>query len=198
MTALCVRIDRTEMIQMPDRILLETPFLRCIDRDGWFFAERPRIDGVVAIVAVTAERRLLLVEQPRVPVSARVIELPAGLAGDDPGHGGEALEVAAHCELIEETGYRAGRLEPLGRCPTSPGMVTEVLAFFLATDLEHVSAGGGIPGEQIQVHEVPLDEIAVWLRQREHEGRLLSATLFAGLALAGIPCGPLPPAPQGK
>jgi ADP-ribose pyrophosphatase len=175
---------------MPDRILVETPFLRCIDRDGWFFAERPHIDGVVALVALTPERRIVLVEQPRVPVGAQVIELPAGLSGDDPGSHGEGLESAAQRELLEETGYRAGRLELLGRCPTSPGMVTEILAFYLATELERVGEGGGVEGEQIKVHEVPLDELGAWLRRQETDGRLLSATLFAGLALAGIAVGP--------
>jgi ADP-ribose pyrophosphatase len=178
------------MIPMPDRILVETPFLRCIDRDGWFFAERPHIDGVVAVVPVTSDRRLILVEQPRVPVGARVIELPAGLSGDEAGSRGEGLESAARRELIEETGYRAGGMELLGRCPTSPGMVTEVLHFFLATDLERVGDGGGVEGEQIRVHEVPLDQLGPWLRRQEADGRLLSATLFAGLALAGIAVGP--------
>jgi ADP-ribose pyrophosphatase len=176
---------------MPDRILVETPFLRCIDRDGWFFVERPNITGVVAIVAVTRDRRIILVEQPRVPVRASVIELPAGLAGDEPELGDEGLEAAAQRELMEETGYRAGRLELLGRCPTSPGMTSEVLSFFLATDLDRIGDGGGTGAEQIRVHEVPIAELAPWLRQRESEGRLLSATLFTGLALAGITVGSL-------
>jgi ADP-ribose pyrophosphatase len=178
------------MIPMPDRILVETPFLRCIDRDGWFFAERPHIDGVVAVVALTTDRRIILVEQPRVPVGAQVIELPAGLAGDEPGASGEGLEGAAARELVEETGYRAGRLELLGRCPTSPGMVTEVLHFFLATELRRESEGGGVAGENIVVHEVPLAELGSFLRRREAEGCLISATLFAGLSLAGLTLGP--------
>jgi ADP-ribose pyrophosphatase len=170
---------------MTDRIVADTPFLRCIDRDGWFFVERPNATGVVALVALTREGRLVLVEQPRVPVGGMVIELPAGLVGDEPGHGGEALESAAGRELVEETGYRAGRLELLARCATSPGMTSEVLTFYLATELDKVGPGGGTGDEQIRVHEVPLAELRTWLRRRESEGVVVSATLASGLFFAG-------------
>ncbi len=80
---------------MPDRVIAETKYLRFIDRDGWFFVERPNASGVAVIVAVTDEGRLLLVEQFRAALNQKVIELPAGLAGDDsrarqrgPGDGG--------------------------------------------------------------------------------------------------------------
>src|SRR2546430_304695 len=108
------------MRKMPDRILVETPFLRCIDRDGWYFVERPHGIDVVVMVAVTHERRLLLVEQTRAPVRAPVIELPAGLVGDEAEHKGEPLETAAARELTEETGYRPGKLTLLSRVATSP------------------------------------------------------------------------------
>src|SRR4051795_4180036 len=112
---------------MPDRILLETPFLRCIDRDGWYFVERPNATAVVALVALTPAGRLVLVEQPRVPVGGSVVGLPAGrggggacgvgvrrgVAGGAPARGEEDLGPPPGRELIEETGYRAGRLELL-------------------------------------------------------------------------------------
>jgi ADP-ribose pyrophosphatase len=170
---------------MTDRILAETPFLRCIDRDGWSFVERPNATGVVVIVALTREERLVVIEQARVPMGGRVIELPAGLVGDEAGHAGEGLEGAAGRELIEETGYRAGHLEMIARSATSPGMTNEVVTFFLATELEKVGPGGGTGDEQIRVHEVPLRELRGWLRRRETEGLLTSATLASGLFFAG-------------
>jgi ADP-ribose pyrophosphatase len=170
---------------MPDRVLAETPFLRCIDRDGWGFVERPNARGVVALVAVTREGRLVLVEQRRVPVGASVIELPAGLVGDEAGRASEGLEVAAGRELIEETGYRAGRLEIIARCPTSPGLTSEILLFYLATELDRVGPGGGTADEQIVVHEIALPELRGWLRRREAEGVLVSATLGTGIFFAG-------------
>ncbi len=170
---------------MPDRILLETRFLRCIDRDGWYFVERPNATAVVALIALTPAGRLVLVEQPRVPVGGPVVELPAGLVGDEPGQGDEDIESAAGRELIEETGYRAGRLELLARSATSPGMTSEVIAFYLATELEKVGPGGGTAEEQIQVHEVAPAELRSWLRQREQAGVQISAVLASGLFFAG-------------
>jgi ADP-ribose pyrophosphatase len=168
-----------------DTILAETRFLRCIDRDGWSFVERPNATGVVALVAVTRDGRLVMVEQRRIPVGGAVIELPAGLVGDEPGRGGEVVEAAAERELIEETGYRAGSIELIARCATSPGVTSEIVSFFLATELEKVGPGGGTDDEQILVHEVPLPELRGWLRARESEGILISATLATGLFFAG-------------
>jgi ADP-ribose pyrophosphatase len=172
---------------MADRILVETKFLRCIDRDGWFFVERPHSQGVVTVVPVTSDRRIILVEQFRPPVGCNVVELPAGLVGDEPGHDGEGLEAAARRELLEETGYDARSLIPIANCATSPGVVNEVASFFLATDLVKVHDGGGVVGENIRVHEVPLAEAAGWLRQRAAEGKLISAKVYAGLYFAGAP-----------
>lgn len=169
---------------MSDRILVETKFLRCIDRGGWFFVERPNASGVVTVVPVTNDRRIVLVEQFRPPVARQVIELPAGLVGDEPGHHGEALEAAARRELLEETGYDARRLKPIAECVTSPGVVNEVASFFLATDLVKVGDGGGVPGENIRVHEIPLAEVGDWLAQRAVTGVLISAKVYAGLYFA--------------
>jgi ADP-ribose pyrophosphatase len=169
---------------MADRILVETKFLRCIDRDGWYFVERPNATGVVTVVPVTADGRIVLVEQLRVPVGRRVIELPAGLVGDEPGHDKEVGEAAARRELIEETGYDARQLLPLAECPTSPGIVNEIASFFLATDLVKVGDGGGTADEQIVVHEVLLTEADAWLRARAAEGKLISVKVYAGLYFA--------------
>ena len=111
---------------MADRTLAETRFLRFVDRDGWSFVERVSATAVVMIVAVTDEGKLVLVEQPRPPLGRRVIELPAGLVGDEPGQANEALEDAARRELLEETGYAASSMERLATCATSPGMTNEL------------------------------------------------------------------------
>lgn len=167
---------------MPDRVLVETKFLRCIDRDGWFFVERPNASGVVTLVPVTDDGRLVLIEQYRPPVKRNVIELPAGLVGDE--HELETLEAAAHRELREETGYDAGRMSLLATCATSPGVTNEESNFFLATKLTKVGTGGGVQGEEIRVHEVALTDVRSWLAQREATGILVSMPVFVGVLFA--------------
>jgi ADP-ribose pyrophosphatase len=170
---------------MSDRTLAETPYLRFVDRDGWAFVERPGITGVVMIVAVTDDQRILLVEQPRPPMRSTVIELPAGLAGDEPGMAGEALAEAARRELVEETGYDAATMELLGGCATSPGMSNEIITLFRARGLRKVNAGGGVGGERIVLHEVPLGDVHAFLQARAAGGTPVSIKVYAGLYFAG-------------
>jgi ADP-ribose pyrophosphatase len=165
---------------MPDRILAETKYLRVIDRDGWTFVERPNASGVVAIVAVTDDGRLVLVEQFRRPLGRRVIELPAGLVGDEPGASTDLI-AAAHRELIEETGYDAAKLVFLTAGPSSAGLSNEVISFFLATGLRRVGAGGGVADESIVVHTPALAGIRDWLAEREREGMMIDPKVFTGL-----------------
>jgi ADP-ribose pyrophosphatase len=100
-------------------VVAQGKFLRLQSIDGWEYVERGNASAVVGILAITDENRLLLVEQYRPAVGKRVVELPAGLAGDSKEHRGERPEVAAERELLEETGYRAGELVYLeaGRAP---------------------------------------------------------------------------------
>lgn len=170
--------------RMPDRVLAETRYLRLKERDGWAFVDRPNAHGVVVIVPLTPERRLLFVEQHRPPIGGRAIEFPAGLMGDEPGQQHEDAVEAARRELEEETGYRAGSLRLVSTSATSPGMTDEMVRFVLAWDLVKVGAGGGIASEDITVHEVPLAEARAWLNERERQGCVLAAKVFAGLYFA--------------
>jgi len=111
-----------------------------------------------------------------------VIDLPAGLAGDGPGS--EELVTAARRELIEESGYDARRFTLLAHAPTSPGLTTEVVSFFRATGLKKIGAGGGIEGEQIQVHALKLDRAHAWLRRRSRKGVHIDCKVYAGLYFA--------------
>jgi ADP-ribose pyrophosphatase len=163
-------------------VLAAGRFLRLVRGDGWEFVERVRATGVVAIVAVTTAGELILTEQFRPAVAGRVIDLPAGLAGDGPRT--EELATAARRELIEETGYDARRLTLLAQAPTSPGLTTEVVSFFRATGLKKVAAGGGVEGEQITIHAVQLDRMDAWLRRRSRAGIQIDCKVFAGLYFA--------------
>jgi ADP-ribose pyrophosphatase len=164
-----------------DRILHEGEFLRLKRRDHWEYVERANARGAVIIVALTPDDELLLVEQPRFPMQANVIELPAGLVGDIAGEEDEALEVAGARELEEETGYRPARLEFLAAGPPSAGLANEMISFYRAYDLIRIDAGGGDDSEDIIPHVVPLAEVESWLAAREAEGRLIDPKIFSGL-----------------
>ena len=170
--------------ESPREVLAEGLFVRLVRRDGWEWAERTNNSGVVAVVAITAEARLVLVEQYRAPLEARVLELPMGLSGDLAHAAGEDFREAARRELLEETGYEAGRLELLAEGPTSSGLTSEILTFFLATGCRKIGHGGGDESEEIEVHVVPLDRADAWLEQRRAAGVVLDPKVYAALYFA--------------
>ena len=165
---------------MSDEVLGEGRHLRLVRRDGWEFVARPEITGIVVILAVTDADEVVLVEQWRPPVAARVVDMPAGLVGD---RGDEPFEAAARRELEEETGFFAERLEPLTEAAPSAGLSTEVITFYRAHGLERVGAGGGDETEDIEVHLVPRAGIGTWLEEKRAHGVLVDAKLYAGLYL---------------
>lgn len=160
-------------------------FLRLVSRDGWEYAERVGVGGVVVIVAVTPDDRLVLTEQERPAVGARVIDLPAGLAGDEPGQADEPLPEAARRELLEETGWACATLDWLFEGPPSPGTTSEILTFFRARGLERAGRGGGVGNECIEVHEVPVDGVRGWLSRAAGPRRLIDPKVHAALSLLG-------------
>ena len=157
--------------------------LSVVARGKWEYATRNTRRPAVGIVAVTDGRKVVLVEQFRPPVNARVIELPAGLAGDQAGAEQEPLLAAAQRELLEETGYQAAAWTELAGGYSSPGLTDELIVLFLAEGLTKVAAGGGDASEDITIHEVPLESAAQWLSdQRKPVDLKLYAGLFAAQA----------------
>ena len=152
-------------------------YLSLVERDGWEYATRAH-PVVAVLVAWLVDRRLLLVEQFRKPVENTVIELPAGLVGDE---GEESVFEAGHRELVEETGYAATSLTEIMRCPTSAGMTDETAVFLAASGLERVGAGGGDASEAITVHAVARDEIDTWLRTQLDRGKAVDSKVFTAL-----------------
>ncbi len=165
----------------PRRTIGESKYLRLVLSDGWSYVERINASGVVCIVACTAENNVLLIEQFRPPVESTVIEFPAGLAGDLEEVADESLEAAARRELLEETGYQARTLTQQAVVASSAGLTSEVITMFLATGLEKVAAGGGDESEDIEIHEVPLDDAHDWLAHAQSNGKLVDSRVYAGL-----------------
>lgn len=151
------------------------------ERDGWEYASRRHRSDVVIVIAVTAQRELLMVEQYRIPVQASTIELPAGLVGDITAHSDESLQQAAMRELEEETGYRAQSLQLVLSGPTSAGLTDEQVHMFRAHGCQQTGAGGGDASENIKVHKVPLTELPQWLHDRQKQGQQLDPKIFAAL-----------------
>lgn len=151
----------------PEQIMWEGRFITAKTRGKWEYVSRSR--GIsAAVILALHDGAVVLVEQFRVPLGCNCLELPAGLIGDETT--GEAPELAAARELEEETGFRPGRIENLGRFYSSPGMVSESFHLMRALDLERVHAGGGVEGENITVHVVPLAQIESFIAAKRDEG----------------------------
>lgn len=156
-------------------------FLRVLRRGRWEYVSRADATGVVAVVAMHDDGRVVLVEQRRAPVDATVMELPAGLVGDTSDE--ETMIEAARRELLEETGYAARAWRRLGTAATSPGLTDEAITFFLATGLSKDGLGGGVEGEAIRVHEVGLSELPGWLDYTNECNVRMDMKTLAGLKL---------------
>ncbi|HYG48336.1 MAG TPA: NUDIX hydrolase [Allosphingosinicella sp.] len=141
----------------------------------WEFVSRTRGVGAAVILAVD-DGHAILVEQYRVPIGKRCIELPAGLVGDE--EEGEEAAAAAIRELEEETGYRAERMVDLGRFHASPGMSSEGFTLLRAEGLTRIGEGGGIAGEDIAVHRVKLEEVPAFVAARRAAGVAVDAKLL--------------------
>lgn len=166
--------------------LFETRWIKLQRIGHWDFVRRPDSDSCVGILAITPEDEIVLVEQFRIPIQKRVIEIPAGIVGDEEEHRGEPLSGTAARELLEETGYRAGSIEPLIDTPTSAGLTSEFIHLFHAKNLVKEHDGGGVAGEDIVVHHVPLAELRTWLGEKQEEGLVIDFKIHACLWLAGI------------
>lgn len=159
----------------PEETVWEGRFIVAKKRGKWEYVSRTRGISAAVILAVDAGE-VILVEQYRVPLGKRCLELPAGLVGDDDA--GESVEASAARELEEETGYRPARIETLGYFHSSPGMVSEGFTLVRATGLTRVSDGGGAGDEDITVHRVPLAEIAAFVAERRAAGVAMDVKLL--------------------
>ena len=156
-------------------------FVSLVKRGTWEYASRNGLTGIIAILAVTPENKVVLVEQFRPPVGKQVIEIPAGLAGDLPGSEDEDLAIAAARELEEETGYRAANMELLTSGAASAGICDEIITIYRATGLVKVGPGGGDAHEKIEVHEVPVDEMEQFLAEKARTGVIVDLKVYSAL-----------------
>ncbi len=154
--------------------VFEGTHVRVFESDGWEYVERKSAKDAVAIVAVTGDR-LILTEQFRRPVGARVIDLPAGLVEKF-----DRYETAKR-ELLEETGYACDAVELMASSPTSPGITSEIVHLYRAIGPRREGSGGGVEGEDITVHEVPLSDTRAWLVEKSRGRLLIDLKVWAAL-----------------
>ncbi|MEM1502085.1 NUDIX hydrolase [Domibacillus sp. 8LH] len=110
--------------------------------------------GAVCVIAITDEKKIILVEQYRKALERPLVEVPAGKL--EPG---EEPSLCAARELEEETGYRPGSIQPVQSFYTSPGFADELVHVFLAEQLQKVE-GGLVADEDefVDLLEVTLEE----------------------------------------
>lgn len=159
----------------PEKVMWQGKFITAKTRGKWEYVGRARGIKAAVILAIDDDH-VLLVEQYRVPLGAKCIELPAGLIGDhEPGE--DALTSAAR-ELEEETGYRASTMELVGEFFSSPGMVSESFSLVRALGLTKVGEGGGVDGENITVHRIALPELSAFVAAKRTEGCAVDVKLL--------------------
>jgi len=129
--------------------------------------------GAVVVLPILPDGRVMLIRNKRYTIGQYLVELPAGTLekGEDPIN-------CAGRELVEETGYLAGRLKPLGAFYSSPGILTERLYAFAAYDLQKASQALD-EGEEIEPMPARLDDAIDMIRT----GQIQDAKTIAALLM---------------
>ncbi|RNF40544.1 NUDIX domain-containing protein [Planococcus salinus] len=110
--------------------------------------------GAVAIIAITENQKIIMVEQYRKALERSIIEIPAGKLEK-----GEKPEYTAMRELEEETGYTADHLELVQTFSTSPGFADEIIHVFFAKGLKKSTSEAVLDDDEfVELMEVPIAE----------------------------------------
>lgn len=150
-------------------------YISTLKQGRWEYVSRTGSTNAVVILA-EHDGKVVLIEQYRVPVGGRCLELPAGLVGDEDPNA--TVDGTAVKELEEETGFTAQRIEQLGQFHSSPGMVAESFTLVRAHGLRKVGEGGGNEHEDITVHLVAREDIPAFIQQRREHGTAVDVKLL--------------------
>ena len=132
----------------------------------------------VVVVPILSNGDIVFVEQYRYPLQEVLLELPAGKLD-----AGEELLTCAERELVEETGYRAEKMQYLGKIATTPGFCDEIIHVFLA---EKLIAGLACPDSDEFLQVKILTSAAV--KSAIQTGSLYDSKSLAALYLQEISC----------
>lgn len=132
-----------------------------------------RHPGSVAIVPVLDNGQICLIRNRRVTVNETLLEIPAGTM-EPP----EPPETCAYRELIEETGYRADKVELITTFFPAPGILDEKMFLYLATGLQ-LGKHAREKGEEIENEIVSLDEAMKLIESGEiHDAKTMLGLMF--------------------
>jgi ADP-ribose pyrophosphatase len=140
--------------------------------------------GAVVILPLLEDGTVILIRNRRYAVGEILLELPAGTLekGEDPMN-------CAGRELLEETGWLAGRLRPLATFYTSPGILSERMFAFVAEELVEKKQALE-EGEEIELHPVPYDEAICMIRDGQIvDGKTIAALLMHDRFFRNAPAG---------
>lgn len=151
--------------------------IRFLDKKGrecqWESVERK---DAVFIFSITADKKVILVKNFRIPLGKYVIELPAGLKDRE---GESDIETAAR-ELLEETGYAAENFIPVFKWPCNSGITDAISRGIVATGLKKVRDSCGDDTEDIEVLEIEFDKIV------EFAGDCMSKGILFNVGILGL------------
>ncbi|WP_409270540.1 NUDIX hydrolase [Neobacillus sp. SCS-31] len=119
--------------------------------------------GAVAVIAVTDEKKIVLVEQYRKAMERAMVEIPAGKLekGEDPSE-------CARRELEEETGYECREMEWLTSFYTSPGFADEIVHLYIAKGLSKKEGAAELDEDEfVNVEELTLDEALAYVKEKK-------------------------------
>ena len=155
------------------RLRLELHHFRDEDSQKRFVREVVVHPGAVTVLPLLDERTILLLRNTRHAVGTILVELPAGTLEK-----GESPMNCAGRELLEETGYLAGRMKPIGTFFTSPGILSEKMYAFAAYDLVK-KVQSLEEGEDIELMTATLDEaIAMIAHGQIQDGKTIATLLM--------------------
>ncbi|MGE8204406.1 NUDIX hydrolase [Heyndrickxia sp. NPDC080065] len=119
--------------------------------------------GAVAVLALTSENKIILVEQYRKPMDRALVEIPAGKL--EPG---EEPELTARRELEEETGYDCEGLEHIISFYTSPGFADELIHLYLAKGIKKKeNPKSADEDEFVELLEVTIEEAIQLVKEQK-------------------------------
>ncbi len=157
---------RSERCELPDGRVMPAYYI--LDFPEW-----------ANIIPITKDRQLVLVEQYRHAGQDHFLEVPGGTT--HPGMN-EDPEIAASRELLEETGYQAGRIEKVASHYPNPALQNNQMHTYIAWDCEKVQEPHLDPFEDLRVLLMPFPEVIERLMRGEFTHSIISNSLFLALS----------------